>query len=509
MSSLQEISGRKRHARNLYKSLIESKDLAGLSADYVGPTGLTRRDIIEKIERLGSCGSQLYLAELQSGKIKIHKGDFCKQHIVCGTCAARIQNLRRKRFAPAILDLAKRADPKYRGEDRLYVYLITFTVPDGPGILETHKRLKAAMKNFRKMGQDRPIYRKGQRVGTRRGHGEWGKVIAAVGTHEIIRGDGSGETHSHCHMIVFTSARLDYVVYDQAARAALEKKYGRGNIPPAELKKIELRDGAQSKITAEWKAAAGDAENFDVRPMYRIPRIANHETIQKCAALGFAESIAYQAREVLKYAAKVESNDFNFSLRLIDETHNKRFFEAFGLFRGLSDDNNYDETETTAADQVMGIYHVQWSDGAGEYCDKTPADDPGIDDQFIGLHGLYRYKQNQIIGKYRTDRAAMVRAGSPAADLDRRRDMFRNELNNLWEGFRADKNDGAYIKALGFDYKRPPVRFSYDNFMFLNFRDPLRVDMLKEVYRSYLDKKLYSSSISENQKRIEDQECDF
>lgn len=515
MSSFDEITGRKRHARNIYKSLLESPALSRLPADYIGPAGLTRRDIIEKIERLGSCCSNIYVAELQSGKYKIHKGDFCKNHIVCGTCANRIQNLRRKRFTPAIADCARRSDPDYNGTDRLFAYLVTFTVKDGTSVLETHRRLKAAMLKFRKMGQERPIYRKGIKVGIKRGSGEWSRVVAAVGTHEIIRGEAGG-VHSHCHILIFTESRFNYVTYDRAARKILEKKYGRGNIPAGELKRIEI-DGGRSKISLEWQAAAGgDAINIDVAPMYRVPRTrpgkagVSEKTVAICSKLNYVDSITYQAREVLKYAAKAESQDNDFTLQLIDETPRKRFFEAFGLFRGLSNDDNFNETETTAADQVMGIYKISWDDRAGEYSEKKQSDDPGIDDQFIGIYGLYRYKQNQIVGKYRTNRSAMLRAGGvTAAALNARRDKCREELKNLWAGYKVDKNDGAYIKALGMEYKKPEMRFSYSNFIFLNFRDPVRLEMLKDVYRNYLNKKLYAETKTENQKEIERSENDW
>lgn len=515
MSSLEKITGRKRHARNVYNSLIGSPALAEMPADYVGPAGLTRRDIIEKIERLGSCCSSMYLAEMQGGGVKIHKGDFCKQHIICGTCASRIQNLRRKRLTPAIRDLAGRADPKYKGPDKLYVYLVTFTVKDGPGVLETYSRLKNGMKNFRKAGQDRPIYRKGKKVGVRRGSGEWSRVVAGCGTTEAKRGEESGEAHIHNHAILFTDSKFNYVVYDQSALFALEKKYGRGNIPDIELKKIELRENAESKFSAEWKAATGDSTNIDVTPLYRIPRNrpgrppVKPETVAKCAKMNFQDSISYQAREVLKYAAKVESQDIDFSLQLINELHNKRFFDTWGLLRGLNDENNYDESEVEPGESITGIYHVTWNDSAGEYAAKVAADDPGIDDQYIGVYGLYRYKQNQIVGTYRSERAAMVRAGATAAALNARRDLCRSDLKTLWQGYKVDKCDGAYIKALGLNYEKPEKRFSYTNFMFLNFHDPVRLEMLKEVHRNYLNKILYSCTKTENQKRIEESESDF
>lgn len=513
MSSIEEISGRKRRARNLYHNLLGSPFLAALPGNYIGPAGLTKRDIIEKIERLGTCCQNIHIAEMQSGKVRIHKGDFCKAHIICGTCANRIQNLRRKRFTPAIKALAERASNTYNGKDRVYVYLVTFTIPDGLSIFETHKRLKAAMLKFRKMGQDRPIYKKGVRVGVRPGSGEWSKVIAAAGTHEIIRGDAGG-VHSHCHMIVFTSSPFDYRVYDKAKKLKLEQIYGRGNIPKAELKKIENPD-ALSKITAEWKAADGDAVNFDVTPMYHIPRPrpgkgrpVKPETIALCAKMSYSDSIAYQAREVLKYAAKVESQDTDFSIRLIDETANKRFFEAFGLFRGISDDNNYNESEIQEGDQIAGIYKITWNDKINDYNEKIASDDPGIDDQFIGIYGLYRYKQNQIVGRYRTDRAALRAKNADAYTLNARRDSCRQEIKTLWASFKVDKMNGAYIKAIGLEYKPGPIRYSYDNFILMNF-DPVRREMLREVFKGYINKKVYEVTQTEKQKQQENELLDW
>lgn len=498
MSTLEQVQYRKTHASGLFTALRDSGYIKALPSDYIGPRGLTKRDILEKIGRLGSCCSNIDIIEIEGGQDKLYRADFCKQHIVCGNCANRSQAIRREHFTPAIKDMARRAAPGYRGDDRVYGYFVTFTIPDGKKVYNTYARLKSSMMKFRKMGQHRPLYKNGQKIAYRVGYGEWSKMSAACGTIETIEGR-AGDIHSHNHMILFTSRPLDYRVYDPAKRAALNAKYGKYNIPEIELKAIEI-NGGLSKITKEWQAADGDAINFDVQPLRKIPKTENQELIEKCAKMNFADSIAYQAREVLKYAAKVDSNNSNFSSQLIDEMHNTRCFESYGLFRGIVDNEEYDDNQAAAGDNVTGIYRYTWDHEKKQYLNKQSISDPGIDaGGHIGKYGLYKYIQNQIIGEYRNDRREMLAAEKGAAALDALRDNARQRIKNLWSGFNVNRNTAEYSRAIGFEAERPAPWIPYEVYKMMGI-DKLQIAALKDIYRNYLNKKLYACTTPKDQK---------
>ena len=498
MSSLEKITHRKTHSAGVYESLLNSRYLADLPLDYIGPTGLTRNDLFEKVQRLKDCCNSIDIAEMTSGNIKIHKANFCKQHIVCGPCANRIQNLRRKRLTPAIKAAATRADPQYHGDDKLYGYFVTYTIPDGSQILETHLRLKEAMRNFRRLGQrrkrkDGSIYHSG---------GEYGKVIGGCGTHENIQG-AAGGVHSHCHMIYFTDRPLDFTVYKQKEKADLVRIYGKNNIPREKLEQIKINDEGYSKISWEWHISAGDAKNFKVIPLRRIPQTGSPETIAACAKMNFADSVTYQAREVIKYAAKIESNSGDFAAAMLNETHNKRMFESAGIFRGLSDDNNFDESEIDQGDHVAGFYRISWDNETKQYTQKRAIDDPGIDiGGNQGRYALYKYLQNQLIGDYRRQRAEMIRAGLGAAALDGWKAICREKIKLLWENYKKKENQPMAAWAAVHSFVRHDISmidFSYSNFQFLR-RSPAYWTLERDRCRSYLNKKLYSVQYSQVQK---------
>lgn len=503
MSTLTRLNKLKGFNYSLSSGLLESNAYQSIDPDYIGPRGLTKRDIYEKIVKMKSCCDTIDLLMLPDDRVKLHSGNFCKQHVICSNCADRIQSLRRKRFGEPIKELSKRCIPD-AGKARLWPYFLTFTIRAGEDILTTHTRLKRSMLNFRRMGQKRVKRDKITReiIAIKKDRGEWSKVVAGIGTHEIIRGEG-GKPHSHCHMIVFTDEPFNYRVYDQEKRRALEALYGRGNIPEDELKKIQLNSDGFSKISREWNLADGDAENFKVIPIERVPREASDKTRNICQGLDLADSINYQAREVLKYVSKLNKNDHDFTIDLINKTHNLRFFEAFGLFRGLSDDNNYEESEATKKDllESTGLMRYRWN-GDGEYSDQSAIEDSGRLEFSGAVYFGYQFRQNIIIGEYRTARRIALEGGASAPQLDSLRDNMRTRINELWATYANEVKRIPDVFYRAHDLKVPTKEdrktfVPYD--VHLHHESAGRMEELKNRFRSYLDKKLYSVTYTPGQ----------
>lgn len=429
MIEIKKLESLKKQSKILLDKVRLNNPIDEISKEFVSLTGLTRSDIWEKIEKIRNCCSVVELSakytevdNVVEQVLSVTNGNFCKQHAVCPVCADRSQNRRRARYNEPIKQQASMVK-----EGKRYAYIITYTVTDGKSLAERLQHLKESKLAWRKMGQKR---------GKKHSRGEAAKIKAGLSTIEIKRGENSSEWHVHAHELIFTSSPLDYQVYDPVLKKELHKKYG-SKIPldilnTAALETVDFRGKqvAVSKLSKEWmKATGGDSISIDAEPLQHIPKNASYKKQRKCAAMSFEQSIAYQAKEVIKYMSKPSENSPTDMIEIITDTFNKRMVASYGEFRGIPG-NDY-EIENAADSEN---YVIVWDDGKATY--QNPI--PGKYQEFQEEEKSTRQKVAQLLGQYRRERRSIINdgSGSVSVRLDELKLCFKEMVNKTWQYYR-------------------------------------------------------------------------
>lgn len=246
----------------------------------------------------------------------------------------------------------------------------------------------------------------------RRSGGESSKIGGALAGVEITK-TKAGLWHCHIHALVFASERLDYRVYDQAARRAAERK-GYGRVSDADLEScvsewVTLGDRRVpvSKLSGEWFRATGDSVNLDCRPLR-----------------GGAYEVQRAAVEVLKYSTKLNTRaagDVRELIELVAGTYGRRLFMALRSFRGIA------SAETEYNEAGAAEYRIVWNYERGEYAGTVPDVRRDLHAATLGLVGV-------VVGQWRRDRRNLVNGGGPAlaAGLDAMKRVYRQAIRAIW-----------------------------------------------------------------------------
>lgn len=431
MIEIKKLQALKKQANTLLSQVDINNPVSSIAQNYVSRTGLTRSDITDKIDKIKSCCSVVELSatytevdHVVEQVMSVVNGNFCKQHAVCPVCADRSQNRRRARYNEPIKEQASLVK-----EGKRYAYILTFTIKDGVSLAERLSNLKQSKLEWRKMGQKR---KKGF------SNGEAKKIKAGLSTIEIKRGSDSGLWHVHAHELIFTDSPLDYQVYDQQIKKELQKKFG-SKIPKEVLKAAAIETAtfngeevAVSKISKEWlKSTGGESISIDVEPLQHIPKNASYKKQRKCASMSFEQSIAYQAKEVLKYMSKPSENTPEDMLEIITDTYNKRMVATYGEFRGVPG-NDYEIENKPDSEN----YVIVWDKDTQDY--KKPI--PGRMQDFQQEETDTRKRVAQMLGQYRRERRNVISSNedtsSMAERLDQLKSTFKEAVSKVWQFYR-------------------------------------------------------------------------
>lgn len=432
MIEIKKLQALKKQANILLSKVDINNPVSSIAANYVSGTGLTKSDIFEKIDKIKSCCSVVELSatytevdNVVEQVMSVVNGNFCKQHAVCPVCADRSQNRRRARYNEPIKEQASLVK-----DGKRYAYILTFTIKDGESLAERLSNLKQSKLNWRKMGQKRKNGFSG---------GEARKIKAGLSTIEIKRGSGSNLWHVHAHELIFTDQQLDYGIYNQNHKSELEKIHGKNNIPKELLDSIveekvtfNGEEVAISKISKEWlKATNGESIDISVEPLYHIPKKASPKKQRKCASMSFEQSIAYQAKEVLKYMSKPSENTPEDMLEIITDTYNKRMVATYGEFRGVPG-NDYEIENKPDSEN----YVIVWDKDTQDY--KKPI--PGKMQDFQQEETDTRKRVAQMLGQYRRERRIIISGNedtsSMAERLDQLKSTFKEAVSKVWQFYR-------------------------------------------------------------------------
>lgn len=434
MCDIKRLKILKKQQARVVDSFKRVNPLSALPASYVSETGLTYTDIREKIDKISDCASILELSDsfIKTGDtfeqvMKVTAANYCKQHVICPICADKMQSKRRARFNDPIKEQAAKVETGER-----YAYMVTYTIKDGESLSERLAHLKEAKKNFRKMGQ--------RRKNSSRSCGEAGKIKAAVSTIEIKRGKNSGLWHAHSHDLVFTDRPLDYRMYNPDKKRKLDQKYKK-RIPADKLKEIALRTSffngsivPASKISQEWlSASGGDSMSISVERIQHVPKTATGKKKRMFSKMDYVDSVAYQAREVLKYISKPNENNVSDSLIILNETYNKRMVSTYGQFRGVAGDDYIDDREGSES------FVMVWKNGT--YTDAMPGTVRDIEGEEATET---RSEAGKALGEYRRRRRSLVADREHVGEelfrvLDELKMQFRKKINSVWAKYRSMK----------------------------------------------------------------------
>lgn len=429
MIEIKRLIALKKQSEILLSKVEKCNPIHTIACDYVSGSGLTRSDIQEKIDKIKSCCS---VVELQAQYVEtdntldqvlsVSNGNFCKQHAVCPVCADRSQSRRRARFNEPIKNQASMVK-----EGKRYAYIVTYTITDGHSLSERLHHLKESRLKWRKMGQKR---------GNKFSGGEAAKIKAGLSTIEIKRGEDSNLWHVHAHELLFTSKPLDYQVYDPIIKKELHKKYG-SKIPKDILTAAAMEtvtfNGEQvpvSKISKEWlEASGGDSISIDVSAMQHVPKNASLKRQRKLAAMSFEQSIAYQAKEVIKYMSKASDNTPEDMLQIITDTYNKRMVATYGEFRGIPGDDYV--IENTAESEN---YVIVWDNAKNDYLSPIP----GKYTEYQEEEKETRKRVAQMLGQYRRERKATINLNADhlSEQLDQLKAVFKENVSKVWQFYR-------------------------------------------------------------------------
>lgn len=455
MCELKRVNILKKRSEKIVEQFKEQDPLSVLPYDYVSSSGLTRSDIYDKIEKLQGCASILELREnfIENPDksfeqvMSVAAANYCRQHTVCPLCADRMQSRRRAKFDQSIREQSAAVAAGTR-----YAYMITYTIADGPDLGERLEHLKESKKAFRKMGQRRRgIYK--------RSGGEAGKIAAGIGTIEIKRGKDSHEWHAHSHDLVFTDAPIDYTVYNAEKKRKLLQQH-KGRVPvellnTAAMQRVNFngQQVAVSKVSHEWFLATdGDSISIEIDKIQHVPRGVSHKKRRMYEKMSFADSVAYQAKECLKYPYKVpQDRGIADALVVLNETYNKRMTATYGEFRGVSGDD-YNED----GDRERDSYVMTWKNG--KYSDPIPGNVRDIDTDPAATDA--RKLSGIALGDYRRRRKWLVgsrsRLGSDLSEmLNDSKDSFQRRIKGIWATYRNKINAAKRLENARCDKYSP------------------------------------------------------
>jgi len=240
--------------------------------------------------KLRSCGDYLVFRDFFTvGKVRLHAAYFCKNHLLCPFCAIR-------RGAKMLKAYLERLQVILADEPSLKPYLVTFTVKDGPDLLERFDHLQRSIQALHKM-RHRPAHAE---------HGEVSKAAGAVWSYEFKRGTGSGEWHPHVHAVWLCREKPD-----------------------------------QQKLVQQWENITCDSYIVDVRPF------------------DDEQSIVGGFLEVFKYAVKFSDLPLADNFQGYELLSGKRLIAAFGAFRGVVVPESLTDEPLTDLPFVEHFYRFQ------------------------------------------------------------------------------------------------------------------------------------------------------
>lgn len=412
---------RKNQSRYYASAVKRSKFIDNLVDNYLSTSGLTKKDIQEKLEKQSRCGSVIILDYDQNkviDEMNVTQSNFCGNTDTCVLCASRNQFKKRIKYIPKIQEISKKTK---------HAYFLTYTIKNGKNLKERLNHLRDSLKRFRKMGQKRNGYVEG---------GEYAKVVGGMLGIEAKRGKNSETWHVHGHGMFFTNEPLDYSLYNidkmddktfeiyKKKRRTVEEKQQlvkcAKNIVTYNEKKI-----AMSKLSLEWYLATGDSINIHVKKLKVDPKT---KTIKQ-------SDIA----ECIKYATKPNSQDPIDFIDISDGFYNRRTLSTYGELYKLGDIEKEDlQNEINDTSAYIGLSY-DWDNWGYNFYNED------LEQLYAQIHYDENVKKvmkkaGEELGIYRRERRKILSNKQKYTNvvniLNSARKIYREKVRFLWKGIR-------------------------------------------------------------------------
>ncbi len=305
-----------------------------LFADYIIANHPEERKLVEKLQ---SCGSHLVFNCFYDGDrsnivaSKLAGGFTCKNHLFCRCCAMRRSAIYAKTFEAYVRSLLLE-------HPHFAPILITYTVKNGPDLLERFKHLRRAQQLlllYRRQLLSKKSTARG--IDTVLRH-----VLGGAGSYEFKIGSGSKLWHPHIHEIALLDSR-EYVFTEELL---FVKDRSQRLFVPQEFK---------AALRAEWKSLTGDSDQVDVRGLYPrdgYARLISLQDAEEASVFDKDDPISSGTFEAFKYSLVPDEH----------MTHEEQYHAAktlqgcrllftYGLLRGVQlPDESFDDVEQVLAD---------------------------------------------------------------------------------------------------------------------------------------------------------------
>lgn len=282
-----------------------------LFADYLlSLPNLSPNDVI-KFTRLKSCSTYLLFNHyLESDKIRLSGGNFCRIHLLCPMCAIR-------RAARKVRTYYEKYNQLKKENPSLKLSYAVLTVANGDNLEERFKHAEVSVRKLlqrRKDGQKAKINPK--TYGNYLNYSLY-SVVGGAYSFEFKRGSGSNLWHPHCNLLMLSD----------------------------EMIKV----GALSK---EWEGITGDSKIVYVKDKSYV---SDTELAEK--GLTREEDEKQVFIEVFKYALKFSELDFQDNLEVYNRLTGRHLVGTFGAFYGLKiDDDGADDPSDEPYIQLLYKY---------------------------------------------------------------------------------------------------------------------------------------------------------
>lgn len=286
-------------------------------------------------DRQIECGSWLLFREffqVEGRPVKLARGAFCHQHLLCEFCAARRATRTLGKVIPLLVALL-------RSETRLRPYLATFTGRNQETLLGSFEHVQGAIS--RMLAQRR----KANSKRSTNGPSPFQAFEGGIFSGEVKRGRNSGLWHYHSHAIV---------LIDQSV-----------SIPSGLFHRVERWPGDDDGRACGWLAEAwsnllGYSANIDLRPLRCL------DFIEQGYPQFVVESVmAKDLMEVFKYALKFADLSHEDRWAAAKQLSGKRLMGRFDKCRGMKEEDELTDDLAGLEDEpyVETVYNF-WR---GEY----------------------------------------------------------------------------------------------------------------------------------------------
>lgn len=248
----------------------------------------------DRAAKLSKCGGAIaYRHWVDHDRTTMHTANWCNMPRLC-QCCAHARGIK----------LAKQAAEKVThllNDDRdLRPWLVTFTVKNGPDLLE---RLQHLLTNFSKGWKRRENHLRGKRHWS-----AFNAVSGSIYSAEIKRGKNNNDWHPHLHCLWLVPAS----VWQWE-----EGKTG-----------IQLEANAHRKLCHEWHQITGDSFVINAKPLRSAVDMSEGKPVQE-------EHLTAELFEVFKYLTKPSETKPDDVVEAWRVTQGKRLVRSHGNLLGL------------------------------------------------------------------------------------------------------------------------------------------------------------------------------